>query len=239
MLEIKNLHKSYDHKEILHGINLTIEDGHICGFIGPNGAGKTTTLKSCVGILSFDEGSITIQNHDIQKDPIACKKQLAYLPDNPTLYETMTGNEYINFIADVHDVPNEQRKPFLEDLGKRLEIFEHLNKPINTLSHGTKQKVAILSAFIHKPKLIIMDEPFVGLDPKTTHNLKQEMKRMCQEEGCSFLFSSHVLEVVENLCDDIAMIKDGQIIASGKLSEVLKDKTSLEDYFLEQEDDHE
>lgn len=239
MLTIENLHKSFSGKEILHGIDLNIDDGHIVGFIGPNGAGKTTTLRSVVGILTFEEGTITINHHDIKKDPVACKKEIAYLPDNPTLYETMTGNEYINFIADIFEVPNEKRKPFLEDLGNRLEIYENLNDPISTLSHGMKQKVAILAALIHEPKLLVMDEPFVGLDPKATHILKEEMKRMCKEDGCSILFSSHVLEVVQNLCDDIAMIKNGSIIVSGKLEDIVSSGISLEDYFLEMDESHE
>lgn len=236
MLDIKELTKCYGEKKAVDDLSLHIAPGTIYGFIGHNGAGKTTTLKSVVGILDFDEGEIRINGISIKADPIACKSVLAYIPDNPDLYEYMTGIKYLNFIADIFGVSPEDRKARIEKYADLFELTKDLAQPISAYSHGMKQKLAIISAWIHAPKLIIMDEPFVGLDPKAAHELKQIMRRLC-DSGSAIFFSTHVLEVAEKLCDKVAIIKGGRLVVSGTMEEV-KGQDSLEDVFLELEDDN-
>ena len=233
MLVINNLTKKYDDIKAVDNLNLHIQRGEIYGFIGHNGAGKTTTLKSVVGILNFDEGEILIDGKSIKEEPIACKKEMAYIPDNPDLYEYMTGIKYLNFIADIYEVDADLRKQRIEELANTFEIANDLVQPISAYSHGMKQKLAIIAAWIHEPKLIIMDEPFVGLDPKAAHTLKGMMREVCDKGGAIF-FSTHVLEVAEKLCDKIAIIKNGVLIKSGTMEEV-KGDDSLEEVFLELE----
>ena len=231
MLRIEHLTKKYDQYKAVDDLSLEIEDGHIYGFIGHNGAGKTTTLKSVVGILPFDEGEIFIDNQSMKTNAMACKKIMAYIPDNPDLYESLTAIQYLNFVADVYGVSEAQREELIKKYGDAFEITNNLGSLISSYSHGMKQKLAIISALIHKPKLLVLDEPFVGLDPKASHTLKGIMKEIC-EEGASIFFSSHVLEVVEKLCGRIAIIKDGKIAAYGTVEEV-KGTSSLEDVFME------
>lgn len=233
MLVINHLTKSYGDKKAVDDLNLHIQKGEIYGFIGHNGAGKTTTLKSVVGILDFDEGEILIDGISIKEDPMTCKKNIAYIPDNPDLYEFMTGIQYLNFIADIFNVDSNNRKQIIEKLTEEFEIKDNLVQPITSYSHGMKQKLAIISAWVHSPKLIIMDEPFVGLDPKAAHTLKEMMREVCDNGGAIF-FSTHVLEVAEKLCDKVAIIKQGKLIKSGTMEEVKGDK-SLENVFLELE----
>ena len=233
MLKIENLTKRYGDKVAVDNLTLHIAPGEIYGFIGHNGAGKTTTLKSAVGILKFDAGTITINGVDLKKDPLACKKQLAYIPDNPDLYEFMSGIKYLNFIADVFGVGPDERAARIRELADRLELTSDLAQPISEYSHGMKQKLAVIAAWIHEPKLILMDEPFVGLDPKASHLLKQMMREHCDRGGAIF-FSTHVLEVAEKLCDRVAIIKQGKLIRSGTMDEVRGDD-SLEEVFLELE----
>lgn len=233
MLRIENLTKRYGDKVAVDNLSLHIAPGEIYGFIGHNGAGKTTTLKSAVGILKFDAGTITINGVDLKKDPLACKKQLAYIPDNPDLYEFMSGIKYLNFIADIFGVSAEERSARIRELADRLELTADLAQPISEYSHGMKQKLAVIAAWIHAPKLILMDEPFVGLDPKASHLLKQMMREHCDRGGAIF-FSTHVLEVAEKLCDRVAIIKQGKLIRSGTMDEVRGDD-SLEEVFLELE----
>ena len=233
MLNIQHFTKTYGEKRAVDDLSLHIAPGEIYGFIGHNGAGKTTTLKAAVGILQFDAGEITIGGHSIQDDPIACKK-MAYLPDNPDLYEYMTGIQYLNFIADVFGIPAAERWARIEPYADAFELTGDLGQPISAYSHGMKQKLAIIAAWIHDPKLIIMDEPFVGLDPKAAHLLKGMMRELCDVGGAIF-FSTHVLEVAEKLCDKVAIIKGGRLIRSGTMEEV-KGDDSLEDVFLELED---
>ena len=233
MLEIKGLVKRYGAKAAVDHLDLTCENGEIFGFIGPNGAGKTTTIKAVVGILDFDEGEIRIDGHSIRQEPLVCKQNLAYIPDNPDLYEFMTGIKFLNFIADIFGVPEEKRQERIRKYADLFEMTENLAQPIASYSHGMKQKLAIISAWIHEPKLIIMDEPFVGLDPKAAHILKQMMREICDEGGAIF-FSTHVLEVAEKLCDKVAIIRNGQLIQSGTMQEV-KGDDSLEEVFLELE----
>ena len=233
MLKIENLTKRYGDKVAVDNLTLHIAPGEIYGFIGHNGAGKTTTLKSAVGILKFDAGTITINGVDLKKDPLACKKQLAYIPDNPDLYEFMSGIKYLNFIADVFGVGPDERAARIRELADRLELTADLAKPISEYSHGMKQKLAVIAAWLHDPKLILMDEPFVGLDPKASHLLKQMMREHCDRGGAIF-FSTHVLEVAEKLCDRVAIIKQGKLIRSGTMEEVRGDD-SLEEVFLELE----
>ena len=233
MLKIKHLTKTFGEKKAVDDLSLHIAPGEIYGFIGHNGAGKTTTLKSVVGIQNFDEGEITICGTSIKADPLTCKKQIAYIPDNPDLYEYMTGIKYLNFIADIFGIGSAER---MERIHKYADIFEltaDLAQPIASYSHGMKQKLAIISAWIHDPKLIIMDEPFVGLDPKAAHLLKSMMREVCDNGGAIF-FSTHVLEVSEKLCDKVAIIKAGKLIRSGTMEEV-KGDDSLEEVFLELE----
>ena len=215
-------------------LSLHIEPGQIYGFIGHNGAGKTTTLKSAVGILGFDSGEIYIDGISIKDDPIECKKRIAYIPDNPDLYNYMSGVKYLNFVADIYGVPQEARKERIERYAAEFELTDALGQMISSYSHGMKQKLAVISALIHEPKLIIMDEPFVGLDPKAAHLLKQTMRRICDEGGAIF-FSTHVLEVAEKLCDMVAIIKEGRLIKHGTMEEVKGDE-SLEEVFLELQD---
>ena len=236
MLQISNLTKVYGDKKAVDDLTLHIQPGEIYGFIGHNGAGKTTTIKSCCGILQFDEGEILIDGISIKDDPIACKKQLAYIPDNPDLYEFMSGIQFLNFIADIFEVSAADRTSRIKKYADLLGLTDDLGQSIASYSHGMKQKLAIISALIHEPKLIIMDEPFVGLDPKASHQLKQLMREICDNGGAIF-FSTHVLEVAEKLCDKIAIIKGGKLIKAGDTEEV-KGDSSLESVFLELEDEN-
>lgn len=233
MLRIENLTKKFGDKKAVDSLSLHIEPGEIYGFIGHNGAGKTTTIKSIVGILKFDEGEILVDGMSVKENPIECKKKIAYIPDNPDLYEFMTGISYLNFIADIYNVSSQDRTERIKKYGDLLELTDDLAQPISAYSHGMKQKLAIISAWIHNPKLIIMDEPFVGLDPKSSHILKEMMRDVCDKGGAIF-FSTHVLEVAEKLCDKIAIIKNGQLIKYGTMEEVKGDE-SLEAVFLEME----
>ena len=233
MLRIENLTKKFGDKKAVDSLSLHIEPGEIYGFIGHNGAGKTTTIKSIVGILKFDEGEILVDGMSVKESPIECKKKIAYIPDNPDLYEFMTGISYLNFIADIYNVSSQDRTERIKKYGDLLELTDDLAQPISAYSHGMKQKLAIISAWIHNPKLIIMDEPFVGLDPKSSHILKEMMRDVCDKGGAIF-FSTHVLEVAEKLCDKIAIIKNGQLIKSGTMEDVKGDE-SLEAVFLEME----
>lgn len=233
MLRIENLTKTYGEKRAVDNLSLHIAPGEIYGFIGHNGAGKTTTLKAVVGILQFDKGEVFIKGESIRKNPLACKQKIAYIPDNPDLYEFMTGIKFLNFIADIFGVTEEKRQERIRKYADLFEMTENLAQPIASYSHGMKQKLAIISAWIHEPKLIIMDEPFVGLDPKAAHILKQMMREICDEGGAIF-FSTHVLEVAEKLCDKVAIIRNGQLIQFGTMQEV-KGDDSLEEVFLELE----
>ena len=233
MLEINGLSKSYCSHKAVDNLNMNIRNGEIHGFIGHNGAGKTTTLRSIAGIMQFEEGNILIDGHSIKEEPLACKKIMAYIPDNPDLYEFMTGIQYLNFIADIFDVDVSVRDQRIHRYTDLFEITSVLDDTISSYSHGMKQKLAIVSAWIHEPKLILMDEPFVGLDPKASHILKQMMREFC-DQGNAILFSTHVLEVAEKLCDRVAIIKDGKLIRSGTMEEVRGD-SSLESVFLELE----
>ena len=233
MLYIEHLTKTFGEKKAVDDLSLHIAPGEIYGFIGHNGAGKTTTLKSVVGIQQFDAGTITIGGHSIQDDPIACKKMLAYIPDNPDLYEFMTGIQYLNFIADIFGVEESARQERIRKYADLFELTTDLAQPVAAYSHGMKQKLAIISAWLHEPKLILMDEPFVGLDPKASHILKGMMREVCDAGGAIF-FSTHVLEVAEKLCDKVAIIKGGKLIRSGTMEEV-KGDDSLEEVFLELE----
>ena len=233
MLKIEHLTKVYGEKKAVDDLSLTIEAGEIYGFIGHNGAGKTTTLKSVAGILKFDEGEIEIGGVSIKKNPLKCKESLAYIPDNPDLYEFMTGIQFLNFIADVFKVDSDARAERIRKYADLFELTNDLAQPIATYSHGMKQKLAIISAWIHAPKLILMDEPFVGLDPKASHILKGMMRELCDQGGAIF-FSTHVLEVAEKLCDKVAIIKGGKLIRSGTMEDVRGDD-SLEEVFLELE----
>lgn len=231
MLRIEHLTKKYGEKKAVDDLTLHIQKGEIYGFIGHNGAGKTTTIKACCGILAFDEGEIFIDGTSVKADPLTCKKKLAYIPDNPDLYEFLSGIKYLNFIADVFRVDKETREAKIQELADTFEITADLAQPVSAYSHGMKQKLAIIAAFMHSPELIIMDEPFVGLDPKAAHILKQMMRKHCDEGGAIF-FSTHVLEVAEKLCDKVAIIKQGKLVASGTMEEVKGDE-SLESVFLE------
>lgn len=235
MLYIKNLTKTYGEKKAVDDLSLHIAPGEIYGFIGHNGAGKTTTLKSVTGILQFDSGEITIGGRSIRQDPIGCKAQMAYIPDNPDLYEFMTGIKYLNFIADIFEIPSDVRLERIRKYADLFELTDDLAEPIAAYSHGMKQKLAIISAWLHAPKLVIMDEPFVGLDPKASHILKGMMRELCDQGGAIF-FSTHVLEVAEKLCDKVAIIKGGKLIRFGTMEEVRGDD-SLEEVFLELEDE--
>ena len=233
MLQIEHLTKTYGEKKAVDDLSLHILPGEIYGFIGHNGAGKTTTLKSVAGILRFDAGEIRIDGTSIRTDPLACKRKLAYIPDNPDLYDYMTGIQYLNFIANIFGVSAADRQARIRELAERFELTNDLAQPIAAYSHGMKQKLAIISAWLHAPQLVVMDEPFVGLDPKASHILKGMMREVCDAGGAIF-FSTHVLEVAEKLCDKVAIIKGGKLIRSGTMEEV-KGDDSLEEVFLELE----
>lgn len=233
MLKIEHLTKIYGEKKAVDVLSLHIQPGEIYGFIGHNGAGKTTTLKSCCGILQFDSGNIFIDGVSMKDDPLNCKKKIAYIPDNPDLYDFMTGIQYLNFVADIFGVGAADRKYRIRRYADAFELTADLAQPISAYSHGMKQKLAIISALVHQPKLIIMDEPFVGLDPKASHLLKSIMRDLC-DKGSAIFFSTHVLEVAEKLCDKIAIIKAGKLVKSG-MTEDVKGDASLEDVFLELE----
>ena len=235
MLKIEHLTKKYGDFKAVDDLSLSIAPGEIYGFIGHNGAGKTTTLKSVVGILQFDEGEIFIDGTSVKSDPLKSKKEIAYIPDNPDSYEFMTGIKYLNFIADIFGVDSVKRLERIREYAGLFELTADLAQPISTYSHGMKQKLAIISAWLNDPKLIIMDEPFVGLDPKAAHILKGMMREVCDKGGAIF-FSTHVLEVAEKLCDKIAIIKDGKLIRSGTMEDV-KGDDSLEEVFLELEEE--
>lgn len=233
MLNIQHLTKIYGDKKAVDDLSLHIKPGEMYAFIGHNGAGKTTTIKSCCGLLDFDEGEIYIDGISIKDDPIECKKRIAYIPDNPDLYEFMSGIKYLNFIGDIYGVKKDDRFEKVKKYADMFEITADLAQPISSYSHGMKQKLAIISALIHSPKLLIMDEPFVGLDPKATFLLKEEMKKLCEAGGAIF-FSTHVLDVAEKICDKIAIIKGGKLLVSGDMENVKGDE-SLESVFLELE----
>ena len=235
MLKIEHLTKTYGEKKAEDDLSLHIHAGEIYGFIGHNGAGKTTTLKSVAGILQFDGGEILVDGKSVRTQPLECKKMIAYIPDNPDLYEYMTGIKYLNFIADIFGVSAQARQERIRKYADLFELTADLAQPIAAYSHGMKQKLAIISAWLHEPKLIIMDEPFVGLDPKAAHILKGMMRELCSAGGAIF-FSTHVLEVAEKLCDKVAIIKGGKLIRSGTMEEV-KGDASLESVFLELEDE--
>ena len=235
MLKIEHLTKTYGEKKAVDDLSLHIQAGEIYGFIGHNGAGKTTTLKSVAGILQFDAGEILVDGKSVSKQPLECKREIAYIPDNPDLYEYMTGIRYLNFIADIFGVDAQVRQERIRKYAGLFELTADLAQPIAAYSHGMKQKLAIISAWLHEPRLIIMDEPFVGLDPKAAHILKGMMRELCDAGGAIF-FSTHVLEVAEKLCDKVAIIKGGRLIRSGTMEEV-KGDDSLEEVFLELEDE--
>ena len=236
MLKIEHLTKRYGDKKAVDDLSLHIQPGEIYGFIGHNGAGKTTTLKSCVGILRFDEGEIYIDGVSIKRDPLECKRRLAFIPDNPDLYDFMTGIQYLNFVSDIYGVDAGARQERIHKYASMLELEGDLAQPVSAFSHGMKQKLAVVSAWLHTPRLIIMDEPFVGLDPMASHLLKGLMREHC-DNGGSIFFSTHVLEVAEKLCDKIAIIKEGKLIVSGPMDEV-KGNSSLESVFLELEENN-
>ena len=236
MLKIEHLTKVYGDKKAVDDLSLHIRPGEIYGFIGHNGAGKTTTIKSCCGILQYDSGEVFVDGVSMKENPIACKEKIAYIPDNPDLYEFMTGIQFLNFVADIFSVSAGERQERIRKYADEFELTADLAQPVSAYSHGMKQKLAIISALIHEPKLVIMDEPFVGLDPKASHILKGIMRDICDRGGAIF-FSTHVLEVAEKLCDKVAIIKGGKLIKSGTMEEV-KGDTSLENVFLELEDDN-
>ena len=233
MLEIKNLSKRYKKADVkaIDDINLTINKGEIYGFIGPNGAGKSTTIKCVVGIIEFDEGDVLLDGVSIKDDPMLIKSKISYVPDNPDLYENLAAIKYLDFISNIYNV-GEERNEIIHKYASMFGIEDKLANPIKTYSHGMKQKLAIIAALVHKPELIILDEPFVGLDPKAAYDLKQMLRSLC-EEGMMVFFSSHVLEVVEKFCDKVAIIKNGKIVANGTIDEVKGDDESLEEVFLE------
>lgn len=232
MLTISNFTKTYKNgKKAVDSLSLQVDHGDIYGFIGHNGAGKSTTIKSIVGVHDFDQGEITIDGHSVKKEPLTCKKITAYIPDNPNLYEHLTGIGYLNFIADIYKVPQNLRKERIEHYGAALEITPYLPDTISSYSHGMKQKLALISAFLHQPKLLVLDEPFVGLDPKASIVLREIMNDLCSQ-GSAIFFSTHVLEVAEKLCNKIAIIRNGKLLCSGATEALLADK-SLETLFME------
>ncbi len=233
MLKIEHLTKTYGDKKAVDDLSLHIQAGEIFGFIGHNGAGKSTTLKSAVGILKFDAGTISVCGKSIVNDPVACKREMAYIPDNPDLYDFMSGIKYLNFVADIFGISADERKEKIQKYADVFELTDDLGQPISAYSHGMKQKLAVISAWLHSPKLIVMDEPFVGLDPKASHLLKEMMREHCDMGGAIF-FSTHVLEVAEKLCDKVAIIKQGKLVKEGTMDEV-KGDDSLEEVFLELE----
>ncbi|UOO37642.1 ABC transporter ATP-binding protein [Oscillospiraceae bacterium CM] len=234
MLHIENLTKTYGEKRAVDNLSLHINPGEIYGFIGHNGAGKTTTIKACCGILQFDSGDITVNGKSIKADPLGCKKSLAYIPDNPDLYDFLSGIKYLNFIADVFGVPADIRQERIHKYADLFDLTSDLAQPVSAYSHGMKQKLAIISALIHEPRLMILDEPFVGLDPIASHKLKSIMRELCDGGGAIF-FSTHVLEVAEKLCDKVAIIKSGRLVVAGTMEDV-RGNASLESVFLELED---
>jgi ABC-2 type transport system ATP-binding protein len=234
MLIISNLTKTYGTKKAVDNLSLHIGKGEIYGFIGHNGAGKTTTIKACCGLLQFDSGEIRIDGVSVKDKPLECKKKIAYIPDNPDLYEFLSGIKYLNFVSDIFGISQTDREIRIKKYADLLGLYDDLAQPISSYSHGMKQKLAVISALIHKPRLIIMDEPFVGLDPKASHILKGIMREICDEGGAIF-FSTHILEVAEKLCDKVAIIKNGKLVVSGTMEEV-KGNDSLEEVFLELED---
>ena len=234
MLQIDHLVKTYGDKRAVDDLTLRIEPGEICGFIGHNGAGKTTTLKAVAGILAFDSGEIRVNGASVREDPLAVKRSIAYIPDNPDLYDFMSGIQYLNFIGDIFGIGASERQEVIRSLGDRFELTSDLAQPISAYSHGMKQKLAVISAWLHKPRLILMDEPFVGLDPIASHLLKELMREHCEGGGAIF-FSTHVLEVAEKLCDKVVIIKQGKLVRSGTMEDVRGD-ASLESVFLELEE---
>ncbi|MBK5470381.1 ABC transporter ATP-binding protein [Bacillus sp. TH19] len=233
MLEIINFSKTYKGgKKAVDQLNITVQAGDIFGFIGHNGAGKSTTIKSLVGVIDFEEGEIFVDGHSVKKDPIACKRVMAYIPDNPDLYEQLTGIQYLNFVADVFKVSAKEREKEIQKYGDAFEITPYLGDLISSYSHGMKQKVAIISAVLHKPKLLVLDEPFVGLDPKAAVVLKGIIKELC-EKGSAIFFSTHVLDVAEKLCNKIAMINRGKLALSGEVNSLIKEG-SLEELFMKE-----
>ncbi|MGO5115266.1 ABC transporter ATP-binding protein [Candidatus Avoscillospira sp. LCP25S3_F1] len=233
MLRIEHLTKTYGDKTAVDDLSLHIRRGEIYGFIGHNGAGKTTTIKSCCGILQFDRGEIYVDGVSVKENPLACKQKIAYIPDNPDLYDYMSGIQFLNFIADIFGVPQKERQERVRRYADAFELTGDLAQPISAYSHGMKQKLAIISALIHEPQLVILDEPFVGLDPKATHQVKELMRDICRRGGAIF-FSTHVLDVAERLCDKVAIIHKGKLLRSGTMEEV-KGDDSLETVFLELE----
>lgn len=231
ILRIEHLTKTYGNKKAVDDLSLSIQEGDLFGFIGHNGAGKTTTLRSAVGILDFEQGSIIVDGHSLRDEPLACKQVIAYLPDNPDLYEYLTGIQYLSYIADIFGVSKQEREIQIAEYAGRLELTSNLGDLIGSYSHGMKQKLALISAFLHKPRLLVLDEPFVGLDPSAAFQLKEMMKEMCDKGGAIF-FSTHVLDVAEKLCSRIGIIKGGKLIACGNIEDVRGD-SSLEDAFLE------
>ena len=236
MLKISNLTKKYGEKKAVDNLSLEVEKGQICAFIGHNGAGKTTTLKCIAGIIDFDEGSISIDGVDVKTNPIEAKKLIAYLPDNPELYDHITGIDYLNFIANIFNISKDERKAKIEDYAKRLDIFNNLGFPISSYSHGMKQKLALVSALIHSPKLLLLDEPFVGLDPNASYQFKLIMQEFVSQ-GATIFYSTHVLDVAEKVCSHVAIIKGGKLVESGKMESV-RGKKSLESLFLELENEN-
>ena len=236
MLKIRNFTKCYDGKAVVDDLSLEVAAGDIYAFIGHNGAGKTTTIKAACGILQFDGGDILIDGMSVKEKPLECKKSIAYIPDNPELYDYLSGVKYLNFVADIYGVSKADREERIRRYADIFGLTEDLAQPVSAYSHGMKQKLAIIAAWIHEPKLIIMDEPFVGLDPVASHNLKTMMREHCDNGGAIF-FSTHVLEVAEKLCDKVAIIKSGKLVTSGDM-ETVKGDTSLEEVFLELEGDN-
>ena len=231
MLQISHLTKTYGAKTAVDDLSLHIAPGEIYGFIGHNGAGKTTTLKACCGILPFDRGEIRVDGISIRENPLECKRRIAYIPDNPDLYEFLTGFQYLNFIADIFGISKDERQRRIQRYAELFSLTGDLGQPVSAYSHGMKQKLAILGALLHQPRLMMMDEPFVGLDPSASHQLKTIMRELC-DQGCAIFFSTHVLEVAEKLCDKVAIIRGGKLVASGSMEDV-KGDASLEDVFLE------
>ena len=236
MLKIEHLTKTYGDKKAVDDLSLHIKPGEIYGFIGHNGAGKTTTIKACCGLLDFDGGNITVDGLDVKKEPLEVKRRIAYIPDNPDVYDFLSGIKYLNFIADIYSVSKAEREERIAKYSDMFGITSNLAQPLSSYSHGMKQKLVIISALLHAPRLMLLDEPFVGLDPKASHTLKQLMRELCDNGGAIF-FSTHVLEVAEKLCDRIAIIKNGRLVTSGTTDEV-KGNDSLEDVFLELEEDN-